>query len=211
MKSKISIDIDDVIADSTEALRLLVNERTGASLTKDDYHEVGGEYWSYYERVWKTHGIHDQVSFKHLSMEMAADQSHVPLLPGAESAIRQLAERFHVVFITARDKSWEVATRRWFHERFSHDDVELYFCESHKDTRAKTKGQLCKELGVVLHIDDNEAHCQTVTKEGIRAILFGHYGWHSGTAKDAVTCADWTAVMEYITKTYGGKDKGGSE
>ena len=207
MKPKISIDIDDVVADSTEALRILVNQRVGVALTADDYRGVGGEYWGYYERVWRNHGIQDRVSFKELSAEMAADQSHVLLLPGAEAAIHQLAQRFHVVFITSRDKSWEMATRKWFQKQFSHDDIELYFCENHKDARAKTKGQLCKELGVTLHIDDNEAHCQSVLDEGIAAILFGRYGWHDRSAKGVVACADWSEVMDYIGKAYGDADK----
>lgn len=197
-KQTISIDIDDVIANSTESLRMLVNERTGANLTIEDYLNVGGEYWGYYERVWRTHGLQDQINFKDLSDEMIHDQSHVPLLPGAEFAIHELSKRFHVIFVTARDQSWEAATRKWFSQQFNHDDIELYFSESHKNSRAKTKGQLCRELGVTIHIDDNVSHCQSVLSEGIGAILFGHYGWHANIPSDVIRCKDWPSVLEYL-------------
>lgn len=198
-KQTISIDIDDVIAHSSEALRVLVNQRIGASLTADDYMNVGGEYWGYYERVWHTHGLQDLVSFKDLSAEMALDQSHVPLLPGAEFAIHELTRQFDVVFITARDKSWETATRKWFNQQFSHDNIDLYFCENHKDSRAKTKGQLCRDLGVTVHIDDNVAHCQSVLDEGMAAILFGQYGWHVDIPEDVIYCKDWPTVLERVS------------
>lgn len=203
-KQTVSIDIDDVIADSTEAMRLLVNERTGAILTREDYFNVGGEYWGYYERVWREHGLHDQVSFKDLSAEMAVDQSHVPLLPGAEFAVHELLKQFNVVFVTSRDASWESATRRWLSEQFQHDEPQVYFAEHHKDVRAKTKGQLCKELGAVLHIDDNVAHCQSVLDEGIAAILFGSYGWQTDIPSGLTCCKDWPEVLEQV-KVYDGQ------
>ncbi len=178
-KQTIAIDIDDVIADSTEALKLLVNRQIGANLTSDQYHNVGGEYWGYYERVWQTHGLANKISYKDFEAEMVVDQSHVPLLPGADFAIHELTKKFRIIFITARNKTWERATQQWFGESFDKKDIELYFCENHKDAKAKTKGQLCKELGVSLLIDDNVSHCQSALDENVDIILFGKYGWQS--------------------------------
>lgn len=197
-KRKVAIDIDDVIAGSTDALRILVNERTGNSLTADDYHKVGGEYWGYYERVWRAHDIGDEVSFKDFEAEMIIDQSHVPLLPGASFAIGELTKKFHVIFITARNKTWEQATRNWFERHFGKTDIELYFCESHKDSGAMTKGELCKSLGAHLLIDDSVSHCQSALDEGVEAILFGDYGWQGKVSKNLTRCGDWPAVLEYL-------------
>lgn len=36
-KLSIAIDIDDVLADSTEAIRSFANQRTGIALTSEDY------------------------------------------------------------------------------------------------------------------------------------------------------------------------------
>lgn len=197
-KRTIAIDIDDVIADSTDALRLIVNERTGLQLTHEHYMNVGGEYWGYYERVWEAHGVAGKVTFEDLSNEMAEDQSHVEFVAGAQSAVRQLSEKFHIIFITARDKSWEGATRKWFNERFASDDIELYFCESHKESKSKTKGQLCKQFGAMWLIDDNVEHCKTAVQEDVQAILFGEYGWQRDIPKTMKRCSDWPDVLRYL-------------
>ncbi len=193
----IAIDIDDTIADSTESLRLLVNKRVGVELSKEAY-KVQGEYWGYYERVWEAHGLTGKVSHDDFAKEMVDDQSHVPLLPGALLAIQELSKRYTVILLTARDSSWELATRRWLRDRFGDFDVDLYFCESHKDAKAKTKGELCKDIEARLLIDDNVGHCQSALDSGVEAILFGEYGWHTNTPNGVRKCKDWQAVLEYL-------------
>lgn len=192
----IAIDIDDVLADSTESLRMLVNERIGANLTTKDY-RVPGEYWGYYERVWQQHGIAERLNFKELNAEMTIDQSHVPLMPGATFAINELRKKYQVIALTARDVSWERATRAWFQEHLG--DTELYFIGNRHAVDSKTKGQLCRSLDVSILIDDNPGHCQSALDEGIEAILFGEYGWHTGLPEEIVRCKDWSAVMEYLS------------
>ncbi len=196
-KVKIAIDIDDVVADSTEALRLLINERTGVELTRQDY-RIPGSYRKYYERVWESHNLQDKVVFADVSAEMAIDQSHVPLVEGAIAALESLGGQYHIVAITARDVSWEDATRRWFKSHDSLSGVELYFAGNHHTKEYKTKGELCRELGVELLIDDNPDHCQSALDAGIDSILFGQYGWHLDVSPNVTRCKDWPAVVEYV-------------
>lgn len=193
----IAVDIDDVLADSTETLRLIVNEWTGADLSRDDYMETG-QYQGYYERVWAAHGLSDQFTYADLEKELIADQSHVPLLPGAVSTLRQLSKEYDVVFLTARNATWEDATRRWFKQHFFDHDINLYFTGNHRAGDYKPKGQLCKQLGASLLIDDNPAHCRSAIDEGIQAILFGQYGWHVDIPEQAVQCKDWATVLRYF-------------
>jgi 5'(3')-deoxyribonucleotidase len=193
----IAIDIDDTIADSTESVRLLANMRTGANITPAAY-RVAGDFWGYYERVWATHGITGKIIYNDLAAEMIVDQSHIPLLPGALMAIKQLAQRYAIVLITARDQNCEAATRRWLAQQFPGLDVEVYFAASHHNIRAKTKGQICKDLGAEVLIDDNVEHCESALEESIDAILFGEYGWHSHAGEHLARCKDWQAVLEYF-------------
>lgn len=201
VKPIIAIDIDDVLAEGTNAMIEAANKRYGLSLTQQDYHDVGGDFKGYYERVWKTHGVDNIVSYDELAEEVALDQSHIPLLPGAEFAVHELAKRFHVIFITARDVAWEGATRRWFKQYLSEDDIELYFAGNHYDESALTKGQLAKQLNVMLLIDDNVSNCQTALDEGLKVILFGEYGWQRDVPEEMVRCKDWPEVLEYLSET----------
>lgn len=196
-KRTIAIDIDDVLADSTESLRIKVNQRLGTTLDKKQY-SVPGQYWGYYERVWREHGIADRLDFKELNKEMEVDQSHVSVMANAQVAVSELSKRFHIVFVTSRDISWEKATRTWLHNHFGDDDIQVYFCESHKNESAKSKGQICKDLGADLLIDDNVSHCHSAVREGIDTVLFGEYGWHHDADEGITRCKDWPSVVKYI-------------
>lgn len=197
--TRIAIDIDDTLADSTEALRQQVNLLFGTELSTQDYKQPG-QYWGYYRQIWEQHGIADNLDYHELNRQMEVDQSHVPLIEGAHQALQTLDRHATVYLITSRDPQWEDATRRWFKHQFAHDDVSLYFCESHRDDTAQTKGQLCKMLGAELLIDDNPEHCATALDEGVDAILFGDYGWHHGASLPVKRCRTWTDV---VTELYG--------
>ncbi len=193
-KGKIALDIDDVTADSTESLRLLVNQRLGVNLTRDDY-LVSSGHADYYEYVWEKNGLKD-VNYAAFEAEMEIDQSHVPLMRGVKEAIVELSELYDVVFITARDVAWEKATREWFNRHFE-KDVELYFSEGYQN-KGMTKGQICKQVGAQWLIDDVPNHCRGALREGIGAILFGTYGWHDDVPEGVVRCKDWSEVLKVL-------------
>jgi 5'(3')-deoxyribonucleotidase len=193
----IAIDIDDTLADSTESLRIIANQRTGSNLPPDAY-KVKGEYWGYYERVWAEHGIDTKYSFAQHKAEMEKDHSDLLVVEGAVDAVKRLSQTYQIVLITARDRSWEAATRRWLEARFSDTQYELHFIEHHHDDTGLTKGQLCKQLGVELLIDDHDAHCVSALNEGVGAIRFGTYGWHGDDDLQYPCFKTWAEVLEYL-------------
>jgi uncharacterized HAD superfamily protein len=198
-KKLIAIDIDDVIADTSEAIRLWGNEKSGIEMTKEDY-SIEGEYWGYYERVWDQKNLNSVLFFDDAEAAIINSEIQVPLLAGASFAIRELAKQFRIVLITSRNPLLEAITRKWLDEHFEGLDVELYFAKNPKNISgsSKTKGQLCKELGAFLLIDDNVDHCQSMLDEGLEAVLFGTYGWQPYVPEGAIRCNDWPAVVEYM-------------
>jgi 5'(3')-deoxyribonucleotidase len=198
-KPIIAVDIDDVIADTTDAIRLWGNAKSGIEMTKEHY-SIPGEYWGYYERVWEQKGLNGVLIYDDAESSLIADELEVPLLAGASFAIKELQKQYSVVLITSRTPLMEPVTRRWIDEHFAGLDIQLYFAKNPKNAvgPAKTKGQLCKELGAFLLIDDNVDHCQSVLDERLEAVLFGDYGWQTGLPKGAVRCNDWPAVLEYM-------------
>jgi 5'(3')-deoxyribonucleotidase len=194
-KPVIAVDIDDVIADSTDSFRREANKRFGVELTKEHY-QVEGDYWGYYERVWRSHGLGNQISHDDLGDEMVKDQSHVPLLAGASIALAELSGKFDIVLITSRDPKWEAATHKWLNEHFGDLFRGIYFAE--KDSNKRTKGEICVNLGAFWLIDDNPEHCQSALDKGVKSILFGQYGWHHSAPANMVRCKDWPAVLEYF-------------
>ncbi len=195
VKKKIAVDIDDVIADSTESLRVVTNERTGSNLLTEHF-RIPGDYWGYYERVWQIHGLDKQISFKKLDNEMIDDQSHVPLLPGASFALMELSKKFEVYLLTSRDSAWETATRKWLDDNGFENFNQLHFTNNFKGL--KTKGEICSQLGISWLVDDNPEHCQSAVKNGVQALLFGEYGWHHKSTDGLKRCKSWPEVLEYF-------------
>lgn len=196
VKKTIAVDIDDVIADTTNSHRQKVNQLTGLNLTAEHY-RVPGAYWGYYERVWRSHG--SQISLVEVESEMAVDQSYIPLLPGAQFALGELTKKFRVVLVTSRETAFETATRAWLTNHFGEQSPEVYFAKGHPESTGKTKGELCNELGAAYLVDDCLDHCLSAQACNVQAVLFGDYGWQKPLPEnDFVHCSDWQAVLEYF-------------
>lgn len=192
----IAIDIDDVIADTNGASRIWIEANAGVPVDYEHY-ETHTDYWDYYNRVIATHGD-SPVRFEHFLEELVRDQSHVPLLAGAEFAMRQLMKRYDIVLITARDPSLETATRQWIDTHLG-PEVPLYLSNNPLVGGVKkSKGELCRELGAAVLIDDNADNCRSALDHGVAAILFGSYAWQVNIPDTAVRAKDWPAVLECI-------------
>ncbi len=192
-KPIIAVDIDDVLAQGTESLRLEVNRRLGVNLEPKHY-AVPGEYWGYYEAVWQQHGLQGRISMEELNPQMIKDQSHVPSFTEAYPVLARLKQDYDLVVVTARIPAFEEATHRWLKLHFADMFQGIYFAGHHN--HAKNKGELCKELGVDWLIDDNIDHAHSALEKGIKVVLFGQYGWHIGKKVDeaVVRCNDWPAI-----------------
>ena len=200
LRQTIAIDIDDVLADTTDALRLWSNELSGSNLTEEHFKEEG-EYWGYYERVWDQHNISDVLRYADFHSALIRDEIAIPLLPGAEFAINELRKRFDIILITSRSGDLEGVTRSWLKDNFGNHGIKLYFAKNNRystESEKKSKGQLCKELGASLLIDDSVQHCESALAEDIDVILFGEYGWQKPIPEDLRVCKDWPAVLEYL-------------
>lgn len=195
-KPVISVDIDDVIADSTEALRHTVNRRFGVALTRADY-RTPGEYWGYYEQVWSKAGL-PGVSLAAVDEGMTVDQSHIRVIEDAKRVLSNLSKEHELVLVTSRDLAWREATERWVQQHFGDTFKDLYFTGHRKAADYRSKGELCAWLGASVHIDDHVDHCLGVSGQGIGAILFGEYGWHVDVPDAQVRCRTWREVEEHL-------------
>ncbi len=200
-KPIIAIDIDDVLADSTEALRLVVNKAAGVNLSREHY-RVPGEYHQYYERVWEQHNLTDKVLMAELLPQMERDQSHISPYVDAKETLKTLQLFYDFVIVTARDLSWEQATHGWLDTHYPNVFSKVLFGGSTDQGGRKTKGQLCLESGASWLIDDNIEHCNSAKAVGIQAVLFGDYGWHYSIEHDIETCKDWKAVERFFNDRY---------
>jgi len=196
-RQTIAIDIDDVLAASTEAIRLSINNKLGINLQPEHY-KVAGEYWGYYEKIFEEHGIEDTGLVQDFHTAIVDDTVIINPIEDAISSIGKLTKKYKIIFITARETAMEKTTRKWFNTHFGSSDIELYFSNNRIDAEYKKKGELCVELGASILIDDHPGHCQSAIDSGVEAILFGDYGWHTEVPEGAIRCKDWESVLKYL-------------
>lgn len=198
-KPVIAVDIDDVLASSTDALRQVVNKKLGIELPAEAY-VVEADYWGYYDAVWEANGISGQISLDELNPQMRVDQSHVLPMPGAFAALSQMRSSYDFIVITARSSDWEDATRVWLQKNFPGIFEEVFFTNEADGVKEKGKGDLCLEAGATWLIDDNIGHALSALEKGVDVIVFGEYGWHHrGIPDGVVACKNWLDVGEYFS------------
>ena len=194
---RIALDIDDVTADFTEAMRVWVNTATGANLQPHHY-AAEYDFWEHYGKVWADHGIAELVDYAKFTNELSLDQSSVPIVQGAKEAIAQLKQNYEIIFITSRDPILLDETRRWLDKHIDRT-IPIYLANNPTvQSTPQTKGELCVELGVQLLIDDNFNNCEDALANGVEAILFGSYGWNARAPKTLTRCTSWEEVLEHI-------------
>jgi 5'(3')-deoxyribonucleotidase len=192
-RETIAIDIDDVVAGTTDSLRLYVNEQTGLQLTTNDY-RVPAAYWGYYEHVWTAAGIIDHSHIERYHEGMCRDQSNIDPLPGSHQVLERLSADYNLVAVTSRELAMEKATNAWVHDHFGPIFSNIVLL-GHIKTAQKTKGDACRELGAGWLIDDNFGHCESAEKAGASSVLFGEYGWHQEYDDiDIIRSKDWQGV-----------------
>lgn len=197
-KPVIAVDIDDVLASSTDALRVVVNNQLGVTLSPEAY-KIDADYWGYYETVWESNGLLNRISLDGLEAQMRQDQSHIAPMPDAFTILSQIQSNYDLIVVTARSSKWAEATDGWLQAHYPAMFSEVIFAEGLEGIQEKSKGDLCFEAGAHWLIDDNIEHALSALERGLQVIVFGEYGWHyKGMPDGVIACKDWSAVGEYF-------------
>ncbi len=195
-KEIIAVDVDDVLADTTEALRLVVNHATGLKLTRADY-EVPAPYWGFYEHVWSQAGIEDHSHIHTFHEQMAISQDSIEPVKDSQEVLAHLARNWDIVAITSRELFMETETHAWLHKNYPKVFKDIVLL-GHVNTALQTKGEACLAAGAHYLVDDNIAHCESAISAGVDAILFGDYGWQHEFDGSMPRAKDWQAVKAYF-------------
>lgn len=193
-KKVIAIDVDDVLANSTEAFRRVVNDHLNVNLLPEDY-RIEADYDKYYEQVWQQNGLGGKVNYTDFEPQMVEDQSHIQPHQDAQSVLGRLAKKYRLIIVTSRPATWRKATDRWLEQHFPDLFSEVLFTD---ETDGKSKGQLCKEYSAGWLIDDNVGHAQSAIDAGLEVVLFGDYGWHHKVPAHFHRCKTWALIEEYF-------------
>src|SRR5207302_7910480 len=90
-------------------------------------------------------------------------------------------------------------TRRWINRNFSGIFEDVIFVSSYyKDGRLK--GEVCKEIGASVLIDDHLYHAADVVKYGVKCLLFGDYPWSESEElpPGIIRVRNWDEVLKIL-------------
>lgn len=195
-KPVIAIDIDEVLADYAAEFVLISNNLWGTNFKVEDYHEDWPTLWGV--------DLDEAVARGQVMLE---DRMHERLRHSDEAAevLSRLADDYRLIVLTARNIGAKDLTLAWLERHYpmiSPDSVNFagIWDNPKPDAARQTKGSIAKSLGVDYLIDDQLKHCLAADEHGIKALLFGDYGWNQAdTLPAGVTRVhNWHAVEEYF-------------
>ncbi len=190
--NKIAIDLDDTLVPTVEMLVKEMFKDKKFSLFKG-YHSISNlsfeEKGLLYIYIRQTINKQDIEDFKPIEDSV--------------SVIKKLAKEYELYIVTARNHDVKDHTQKWVNKYFPKCFKEIIFSKYHRPEKFfKTKGEICKEKGIDLIIDDNYEHIIDCNKYNIKTIVFNHnnkYAWSKGKYPKATKVAySWKDVEKIL-------------
>jgi uncharacterized HAD superfamily protein len=196
-KLTIAVDCDDVLVDTMPMIARLYNDAYGTSLTLADFYQEDARPW----------GVADiKVASARFHELLKADHDQLVPAQSTIDAVRRLSERHELHLISGRNHDLEPHTRNLIKTYFDGCFATIELTSMYDDSRRRTKGQVCKQIGADVLIDDHPVHIQSVIDEaGLKeVIVFGQYPWNSGVLPTgAVRCLSWSEIETEIDRIAG--------
>ncbi len=122
----------------------------------------------------------------------------VPVLPGAQEGIDQLADH-ELYVLTSRPETIETATRQWVDTYFPRKFQDVYFSHHVMREGGRSKGEVMKDMGAELHIEDCLAYAQEIAEHGLPVVLLDCPWNQNGNLGDLIhRVSGWQAVVEKV-------------
>lgn len=189
----IAVDCDDVLVPATPYVVNAYNQLHGTRVQIERAHESGNTEWGD-DRT----AVHDQIS----AVQRSDGFAEVMPFSDAIDVIARLAKVHELHLITARDPSLTVATKAMLDRYFPSCFVGM----EHVGIDG-TKGDICKNIGADVLVDDNLKHIQSARDAGVKNLVwFGDYPWQDRTIaapEGTIRCANWHDVEAEIERIAG--------
>ena len=195
----LAFDCDDVLIQT--ASKVMNHFESSYNIVVDPAH--------FYSGTAKQWGVGDLRTVNRRIERYFKDYSHELLVPDPEAliAIPALARVHELHLVTGRAEFMEPITQQMADEHFPGCFASITHTNFFKPRFRRTKGQVCKELGVDVLTDDHLKHCESVLDAGIEnAILFGDHAWNRSEMPlraGIVRGIDWTRTQMEIAKIAG--------
>ena len=195
MKPLIAIDIDEVLFGFTERFVAFHNRQYQTEfalhqITSTSFHTVIG-------------GTASDDARKVGEFQLEEGNLDGEPVPRAIEVLGRLKADYELVVVTARHSVIERQTRSWLERTFPKTFSDIHFANYWDENRPRrTKGEVCRELGAQIIVDDQPDYIKDCLDHDVKGILFGDYPWnqesidHPGVRR----AKDWSEVETAITE-----------
>jgi len=191
-KPIIVVDIDGVLFETTNDTVTAVNKEHGTAFTVTD--------------LFNHHAEHDKSKLvingedQYHKLQHNVDQYRE--VDGAKQVLERLSTRAQIIALTSRnyDKFFE-STQKVIGDRFGEVISEVYFTTQPSSDQHREKGEIVKELGGAILIDDAVKYCESAIKYGIPAVLISQpYNKVGHDYPKDFTASNWQEAAEIIER-----------
>jgi phosphoglycolate phosphatase-like HAD superfamily hydrolase len=189
-KPTLVVDIDGVLFDTPIDAVAIFNAGHGTRYAVTDI-------FDYDARHDKTKFAIDGVDYFHKHQH---DTSAYHVVPGAKDALQRLHREMKVIALTSRNyDAFHDSTVAVIREHFAGLVGQVYFTTAPGQDNDREKGEIIKELGADILVDDAVRFCESAARHGVFAILLSQpynltgHNWPSNQ-----TARDWIAGERLI-------------
>lgn len=163
---RIGIDLDEVVANTMEAIVGFHNEKYKTQLVKNDFHSY--QFWE----VWG--GTREEAIQKMYTFFGTDHSAGICPIPGSLEAIQKLKGDGHELFvITGRHTEISEETRKWIERHCKNVFSGIHFANSYSVTGEHVKkSAICNKLDIKIMVEDDIHHVHDLAGSGIKVFLF---------------------------------------
>ncbi len=193
-KEVIATDIDEVLFPFVETFSGWHNQEYGTNLSRDDFNSYEFNDTLGVSVPETVHRVHQFLSMDH-------HLQGVEPLEHSMSAVAKLSEVYGLKAVTARRPQFEGTTSEYILHYFERNIGEVTLVGTKATMgEARSKAEVCTELGAIALIDDSIEHVRGCAEVGVRGILFGDYPWNRGDLlpDGVIRHTNWVGVLRHF-------------
>ena len=187
----IGLDLDDVLLNFNDALGVYHNREYGTAFERKHITDFG------HEKIWQCSRA--EAIKRVLAFYQSEDHFNAPPVDGAVEALATLAKTKTLFIVTSKPDTLREITERWVNIHFPKTFQGIYFTNHFPDNNsARTKGEVCVELGVDVFVDDALHHARAVSSVGIPVLLYDT-PWNQEPIDPPITRVhSWSEIVEIV-------------
>lgn len=194
----LTADLDDVTFSFNAAFLPYANRHFGTSYTIEDIksYELANLWGVSVEEI------------RSLVYEFYHTEEHMRIrpVPGAVKALSLLAQYARIVELTSRPHMVEQITLDLIDMHFPKGVISdvMFLTHFHgpiENRGTKSKGEACKEIGAIAHIDDHTSHVHDIDAHGVVPLLFTqNWNRRDPIPADAIRVNGWAEACFHLFK-----------